>query len=211
LASLLQSRSAILQMDYTIRSFREFVTTNLRRAEPTERLQLAVLIEVANRQLVEYASASKVEIRVRNSAPDVLVLGVERELVRALANLVHNAVKYSWQRENGQHPWVDIHIHRQEQSVFISLENWGVPVSARELSEGMVFELGYRGKWATDRGRLGTGIGLTDSRDVVQKHRGEVTITSRPARTWGPDDPDDDEYYLQPFLTKVTIRLPEAL
>jgi signal transduction histidine kinase len=95
--------------------------------------------------------------------------------------------------------------------VNLSVENWGVPISARELEEGMVFELGYRGQWSTDRGRLGTGIGLTDARDVADKHTGALTSTSRPARSWGPDDPEDDEYYRQPFLTAVTFALPEAL
>ena len=92
-----------------------------------------------------------------------------------------------------------------------AIENWGVPISRSELSDGTVFELGYRGKWSTDRGRLGTGIGLTDSREVITRHRGAIILSSRPARTWGPDDADDPKYYRQPFITKVTFSLPEAI
>lgn len=211
LASLLQTRSAILQMDYTIRSFREFVTSDMRPDQPATALDLSRLIESSISQLVEYALTSNVEIKVRNDAARAQVQGVERDLVRAVANLLHNAIKYSWTRDAGHKPWVGVDIRRDGRDVTVAIENWGVPISLHELSKDMVFELGYRGKWSTDRGRLGTGVGLTDSREVIQQHRGSIELESRPARSWGPDDPDDEAYYRQPFVTRVTFRLPEAL
>jgi signal transduction histidine kinase len=211
LATLLQTRSAILQMDYTIRSFREFVTTDLRRREPARRLRVAKLLESAYRQLADYAHSSHVMLRRKFEAPGAEIAGVKRELVRALANLLHNAIKYSWRRERSDPAWVEVRVYRQDGNVCIAFENWGVPISAREIDEGMIFELGYRGKWATDRGRLGTGVGLTDARDVAEKHKGKLLVESRPARPWGPDDPDSEEYYRQPFLTTVTLCLPEAI
>ncbi|WP_428267794.1 sensor histidine kinase [Haliangium sp.] len=210
-ASFLQARSAILQMDYTIRSFREFVTTDLRRREPTARLRLARLIESAHRQLADYAQASNVEVKRSHQAPGAEVLGVKRELVRAFGNLLHNAIKYSWRRDKSVPAWVEIKIWRDDGRVCVAFSNWGVPISQSELDRGMIFELGYRGKWSVDRGRLGTGIGLTDARAVVEKHRGTLTVKSHPARPWGPDDPDSEEYYRQPFLTTVTICLPELV
>ena len=211
LASLLQTRAAIMQMDYSIRSFREFVTTDLRRHEERRRLRVAALIEEAHRQLADYAYTTNVEIRPHNQAPDAEVLGVERDLVRTMANLLHNAVKYSWRRNESLRPWVEVRTYRGDGNIYIELENWGVPVSPHEIEREMVFELGYRGKWSTDRSRLGTGIGLTDARDVAERHRGSLEIRSRPARSWGPDDPEHEEYYRQPFLTTVTVCLPEAV
>ena len=211
LASLLQTRSAIIQMDYTIRSFREFVTSEMRAPEAPEKLSLARLIESAQTQLIEYARSSNVQVKLRNHAPKAQVTGIERELVRAIANLLHNAIKYSWHRDEEHKPWVGVDINRRGPDVTVTIENWGVAISPVELSEGMVFELGYRGKWSTDRGRLGTGVGLTDAREVFQKHDGSIELGSRPARRWGADDPEDPAYYRQPFITKVTFRLPEAL
>lgn len=211
LATLLQTRSAILQMDYTIRSFREFVTADVRHREPPRKLRVARLIESAYRQLAEYAHASHVQLRRKHDAPGAEVFGIKRELVRALANLLHNAIKYSWHRDRSDPAWVEVRVTRHEQWVCIAFENWGVPISKREIDEGMIFELGYRGKLSTDRGRLGTGIGLTDARDVAEKHKGRVTVESRPARAWGPEDPESEEYYRQPFLTTVTVWLPEAI
>ncbi|MEM9492689.1 MAG: HAMP domain-containing sensor histidine kinase, partial [Myxococcota bacterium] len=208
-SSVLQTRSAILQMDYTIRSFREFVTTDVRRAEQTTELQVSALLEEAHRQLTEYATSSEVDIRPRYQVGDARVRGIERELVRAFANLLHNAIKYSWRRDPHHRPWVGVSVHRDGSSICVVFENWGVPISEREIRDNLVFELGYRGKWSTDRGRLGTGIGLTDARDIALRHNGSITITSRPARSWGPDNRDHEEYYRQPFITTVTIALPE--
>ncbi len=211
LASLLQTRSAILQMDYTIRSFREFVTSEMRPREAAETLVLARLIESAIAQLVEYALTSNVEIKVRNDASSARVMGIGRDLVRMLANLLHNAIKYSWTRDAEHKAWVSVSVRRQERDLVVLIENWGVPISEEELATAKVFELGYRGKWSTDRGRLGTGVGLTDSREVLEKHRGSIRLESRPARSWDTDNSDDDAYYRQPFITRVIFRLPEAL
>ncbi|GAB4509817.1 MAG: hypothetical protein Tsb0020_26570 [Haliangiales bacterium] len=211
LAALLQARAAILQMDYTIRSFREFVTSDLRREEPLEPLRVAQLLESAHRQLADYAQISNVGIRRHHRARGAEVMGIKRELVRAVGNLMHNAIKYSWRRDKTTPAWVDVTVQRRGKRICVEFENWGVPISRQELETGSVFELGYRGKLSVDRGRLGTGIGLTDAHDIIRRHRGTLEIESKPARAWGPDDPTREEYYRQPFLTTVTVCLPEAL
>jgi hypothetical protein len=44
---------------------------------------------------------------------------------------------------------------------------------------------------------------------VAERHGGSLELTSRPARS--PDlDPEDRDYYKQPFLTRVRLRLPAA-
>ena len=85
----------------------------------------------------------------------------------------------------------------------MAFENWGVPIPKGEIDQGLVFHLGYRGKLSSDRGRVGTGIGLTDARRVSRDHDGDVTIDSRPALFGGREDD-----YKQPFLTTVTLILP---
>jgi signal transduction histidine kinase len=58
-----------------------------------------------------------------------------------------------------------------------------------------------------DRGRLGTGIGLTDTRRVAEAHGGRVKIESAPAGRYSVRE-NHPEYYDQPFITKVTVTLP---
>jgi signal transduction histidine kinase len=80
-------------------------------------------------------------------------------------------------------------------------------MSHEELDQGLVFQLGYRGQLSTERGRLGTGIGLTDARRVARSHGGDVIIESKPTKIFSEQDP---EYFNQPFLTKVVLYLPFA-
>lgn len=210
LVSALNARTAVIQMDYTIRSLREFIITEVRRSEQKQRVSLQRLLDSAHKQLSEFAECSRVKIRWAPVPSEAMVFGVERDLVRALANLLHNSIKYSWHRDRGEAPWVNVRITRQEGVLAIAFENWGVPISADEIQNQLIFKLGYRGQWSKDRGRLGTGIGLTDSLDVAQKHGGTVKVESRPSRTRWSLSPESEEYFQQPFVTTVTIFLPEA-
>jgi len=206
LAQVLATRQAVVQMDTTLRALRDFITSDVRTRETRKRMPVQQWVREAVAQIGEFAKIAGVALQTQAIDPELEVFGSERELVRALANVLHNAVKYSWRREQGQ-PWVAIAASATSGSIHVEVENWGVPISADEIARGLVFELGYRGKWSTDRGRLGTGIGLTDALRAARAHGGDVLVSSRPARlTTLPDTHRD--YHRQPFLTRVTLRLP---
>lgn len=209
LIDVLLSRMAIIQMDSTLRSLRDYITSDLRTHEQKERLAVRALIDQTVQQAGEFARSARVEIQRRDREYDGHVQGVERELVRALSNLLHNAIKYSWRRDRSKNPWVTVRAYRSELMACIEFENWGVPIAQEEIDQGLIFEVGYRGKWSKDRGRLGTGIGLTDAKRTAQAHQGDLRVTSRPANP-GWVRPDDPAYYTQPFITTVTLCLPEA-
>jgi signal transduction histidine kinase len=203
------TRTAVLQMDTSLAALRDFITTEIRADDPKERMSVASIIREAIAHLAEFTRAARVEVVWRNRSEDIEVFGNRRDLLRAVTNLLHNAVKYSWKREGYEAPWIGIDVQEDGETVTIEVENWGVPIEEGELDAGLVFGMGYRGKRSKDRGRLGTGIGLTDSQRVAVAHRGAVTISSRPARASSPDR-DDRAYYRQPFLTKVRMTLPLA-
>ena len=210
LIEVLETRAAVIQMDYTIHSLREFITSDAR--EPVERKRLSVksLIEECAKRLAEYARSLKIDIEHKD-IEDAYVWANERELLRAFSNLMHNAIKYSWRRdpERAKPAWVSIRTKMKDQKVYIEFENWGVPIKREEIEKGKVFELGYRGEMSKDRGRLGTGIGLTDARRVAEAHGGFVEIESHPALR-GSYREEQEKYYSHPFLTKVTMVLPVA-
>jgi signal transduction histidine kinase len=208
LIEVLETRAAVIQMDYTIHSLREFITSGTRQNIAREQKSVKALIEEAIKRLAEYARSMKIDIDSKE-VQDVIVLVNEREIMRALSNLLHNAIKYSWQRDpqRTKPAWVSIRTHLQDRKVYVEFENWGVPVKREEIEQGKVFELGYRGELSKDRGRLGTGIGLTDARRVAEAHGGRLEIESHPAMR-GLYDEKNERYYHQPFLTKVTMVLP---
>lgn len=201
-----KTQNAVLQMDVTLRSLRDYLTSGMHTVQ-RERFAMREVLEDAIRQLADYSRNSRVEIVWRQRVVDAFVDGNRRDMTRAMTNILHNAIKYTWRRDRSRAPWVKLTTVREADHIVIAIENWGVPIERDELDRELVFQLGYRGRQAHDRGRLGTGIGLTDARRVVEAHGGTLTIDSVTA------DPSArmlvrGQDYAQPFITTVTVRLP---
>lgn len=203
LAALSRGVDAILEMETVVNNLRSYVLTRVRHREPLKRLDIYDVVVGVARNMEEFAANRGVELRlnlkeIRNEYID----GYEDDLSRALLNIVHNAVKYSWSRRGDARVYVQVEGKKDAGQVYLSVENWGVPITQQELEEGLIFKVGYRGVNSSDRRRPGTGLGLYDARKVAEKHHGRLTITSQPSL----GNPADD--YTKPFVTTVTIQLP---
>jgi signal transduction histidine kinase len=203
----LRAYVAVRQMEHGLQALRDYITSDLRSHEANTAIAIRTLIDHTVAGLSEFARSRGIEVVVKDSSRGAELLGQERELQRAFSNLLHNAIKYTWGRPAGKSPWVTIEIRPTEKSLVISFENWGVPIKQQEITTGKIFELGYRGELSRDRNRLGTGIGLTDVKQVVTAHHGTVTVECRPARPTNLSE-EDSKYYDQPFITVFTVVLP---
>ncbi|HEY0404166.1 MAG TPA: PAS domain-containing sensor histidine kinase [Pyrinomonadaceae bacterium] len=201
LISLHQVRDAVLEMDHQVRSLREFVTSKTREPEARTVYQATEIVAQARQNLDDYARNRRVDIKIEREEAEVRV--VQREVVRALTNILHNAIKYSWSRDKSKSPWITIRTTIVDGFVLIDFENWGVPIPREEIEKELIFKIGYRGRLSGDRGRVGTGIGLADARRVARAHGGDVIVESHPAVGSRRDD-----NYTQPFITNVTMKLP---
>jgi len=202
LASLHQAESIIVAMDHEVATLRDFLIATAEPQDRTHLVPLWSLVRQAMSNLKEFAHSQGVEFRANDESRNVQVEVVERDCLRALSSLLHNAIKYSWKRGN-EPPWVQIRAHMKEGMVTVEFENYGVPIPKDEIESGLIFRFGFRGRYSGDRGRLGTGIGLTDARDIAQAFGGNVTIESRPA--WRGVSPGD---YSVPYITTASFSLP---
>jgi len=197
------ARDEMLDMDRQVLVMRDFVTSGIRVDQPRVVADVNLLIQSASRDLLEWARRRGVDIRFEIPSPYPLVEVVERDVIRALGNLLHNAVKYSWSRESGRPPWVLVWTRTMRDMVAIEIQSYGVPVAQDEIEQDLIFQIGYRGSMSTDRYRTGTGIGLADARRVARDHGGNVILRSEPA---SPGARLED--YTKPFLTTATLTLP---
>ncbi|MBC8443257.1 PAS domain-containing protein [PVC group bacterium] len=202
LLSLQTAYDSILSMGHQVRSLREYVIFYGEKIEAEKVVRVSDLVRKTVANLAEYSTSHGVAIDVSDASRGVEVRADTRSLVRGLDNLLHNAIKYSWTFSE-RPARVVIRIQTENDKVSISFENYGVPIPKEEIDSGIIFQIGYRGRESRDRGRLGTGVGLTDARDVARRHGGDVTVRSHPAEgRWKSDD------YTKPFLTTALMWIP---
>lgn len=196
----------LIEFDHEVLTLRELALDKIRHKEPLTEISVASLMTTSQRYMQDFAASRDIELKVYDTTKKQALVNVrKRDIERALQNLIHNAIKYSWSKRN-ERPYVEIRGSVQQDYAVIEVENYGVPIPRREIETGLIFNMGSRGSTSSDRARLGTGIGLYDSQQVARDHHGEVSITSRPARHNG--DIDDLE---QPFVTIVTLRIPVSV
>lgn len=98
---------------------------------------------------------------------------LDREaIVRAVLNLLTNAVKYS-----GDNKWVRVSVQREDKdTVAIAVEDKGLGIDEEDLPH--VFDRFYRAGDVLTRGVSGTGLGLALVDQIVQAHQGKVRVES---------------------------------
>ena len=117
------------------------------------------------------ADARGVELAVVGVPTHVELSGERRQLVRALVNLIDNAVRYS--AEGSQ---VSVSVDPLVDRLEIAVSDRGVGIPRPELER--IFERFYRVDRARSRDTGGTGLGLAIVRHVAENHGGRVIVES---------------------------------
>jgi signal transduction histidine kinase len=96
------------------------------------------------------------------------LISTEELFRQAVANLLENAVKYSYR---GGEIIVDGQLAGNQG--IIDITNEGIQLLADDIER--IFEYGYRSPQAIKRNAPGTGIGLKVARDIIEFHGGKLT------------------------------------
>ncbi|WP_305786878.1 sensor histidine kinase [Symbioplanes lichenis] len=101
--------------------------------------------------------------------PELILPGDRKRLRQVLDNLLGNAVRYS--PDGGR---VTVALRVEGRAAELSVSDTGIGVSPEEREK--MFTGLYRTSRARDRALPGTGLGLTLSRAVVQRHHGSIEL-----------------------------------
>ena len=143
---------------------------------PSAAVDLAPLVRQVTEGLQTLARDRQVEIRVAIPAEAVMVLGDRDELIRALENLVENALKYGAAGKR-----VDVTLSRAQTragapEARIAVRDFGPGIAPEHLPR--LTERFYRVDVADSRSQGGTGLGLSLVKHVLNRHGGRVSIES---------------------------------
>jgi signal transduction histidine kinase len=139
-----------------------------------ERIPLHDLVERCAGRARPLADNKKIEIEIANIPPADLI--GDRELMEyALYNLLTNAVKYSPTQTR-----VTVYAKNGNDRIELSVQDQGIGMDKKEV--GRIFEKFYRTKKAEQSGEMGTGIGLSIVKQIVNEHGGTIHVESEPGK-----------------------------
>ena len=144
--------------------------------KPRNVVEISELVRHTCDALEPMASQAGIDVQVQSELDGATVLGDRDELAQVFINLIHNAIKYG--RPDGR---VAVKLERQQNGassmIAISVEDDGPGIAAQHLPR--LTERFYRvpGSAALEKG--GTGLGLAIVKHVVNRHRGELRISSK--------------------------------
>ena len=116
--------------------------------------------------------------------PDVS--GDRERIEQVIMNIVSNSIKYT--PDGGK---IEMHVGTAGKNVFVRIQDNGIGIPEKDLPH--LFDRFYRVDKARSRESGGTGLGLSIAREILNQHKGDITI---------------DSVYGQG--TSVTITLPRA-
>jgi len=140
-----------------------------------ERFPLHDLVERCASRARPLAENKSIEIQIAELPGDDLI--GDRELMEyAVYNLLTNAVKYS-------PPKTRVTVYGENDKgncVALSVEDQGIGMDRKEVAK--IFEKFYRTKKAEQSGEMGTGIGLSIVKQIVNEHGGTIHVESEPGK-----------------------------
>jgi signal transduction histidine kinase len=127
----------------------------------------------AREEIIKHEREYTVTIALDENISDIenlTIRGDEQLLLSAVTNIMENGCKYSPDKS------VRVYLTHDSSNVLVNISDNGPGISGDEIER--IFESFYRSKsTASVRGH---GIGLSLAKKIIEIHRGEITVTSKP-------------------------------
>jgi signal transduction histidine kinase len=129
----------------------------------------SLFLDLKNRFL--QSTAKEVQINIYTETDNTHLMGDCRLLWQCFANIIDNAIKYSNNKVQ-----VDITIRQQEHWMAISVKDNGRGISEDNLQ--LIFNK-YSRIDTDNPGVKGFGIGLNYVKNIIEKHKGKINVSSK--------------------------------
>jgi len=116
--------------------------------------------------------AEKKNITLRASIPEkVIILGDKDRIQQLLFNLLKNAIDYN--KDKGK---VEVRINLLPKTILLTISDTGIGISPQDLPH--IFERFYRADKARSHKIVGSGLGLSIVKAIVNTHHGTIQVKS---------------------------------
>ncbi|MCL1089648.1 ATP-binding protein [Shewanella profunda] len=131
------------------------------------------LIQLVNQSIKRLEALTPTPITLKTTIDSLSLIGEPALIERALQNLLTNAQRFAYTE-------IYVDINQTQQQVSLSVSNDGEPIPEVDLPK--VFEPFYRSQ-SVQNGNKGHGLGLAIVKRIMQRHQGDVSVTSDPQHT----------------------------
>jgi two-component system, sensor histidine kinase and response regulator len=126
--------------------------------------------------------AYRKRIAVNNNVPRELMIKADQNMILSiLHNFIMNAIKFT---NPGGHVDIDAHMMNDsrgnEPYMFISITDNGIGMNDEEMSR--LFKINALYSTSGTQNEKGTGLGLLLTREMVERHGGEIHVESKPCQ-----------------------------
>jgi len=160
----------IKEMENLLQELLTYASLESQREMPLDEYDLITLI---NQSIKRLSALSETPITLHTDIETLPLFGEPALIERALQNLLTNAQRFARHQ-------ILIEVSQTQQRVTLSVSNDGEPIPEVDLPK--VFEPFYRSQ-SVQNGNKGHGLGLAIIKRIMQRHLGEVNVTSHPAQT----------------------------
>jgi len=145
--------------------------------KPTEQVDISKKLKSVVEALQTQAKSAGVEVVLNLPKEKVIIRGDKQELFEMFENLIDNAIKYG---AEGKKIEVSLLLNKEGEKFAYSLiiQDYGVGISKQHVPR--LTERFYRVDAQNSRKKKGTGLGLAIVKHILNRHGGQLNITSKP-------------------------------
>lgn len=137
-----------------------------------DKVPMVSVIERMTQKFAQVAKEKQINLRFESEfTPDTTIHIDEDRIEQVLTNLIDNAIRHT--PENGV---VTVSLLKEGSYAKIQVADTGVGIPQEDLP--YVFERFYKADKARTRSKGGTGLGLAITRNIVEAHKGNITVNS---------------------------------
>ncbi|WP_183251343.1 ATP-binding protein [Anoxybacteroides tepidamans] len=137
-----------------------------------ETVQLRPYIERIIHKFQGLAKEKEIDLSAEFRSEDMHMTIDPDRIEQVLTNLIDNALRHT-----NEHGMVKVIVERSGDAVTIHVQDSGSGIPEDDLP--FVFERFYKADKARTRGRSGTGLGLAIAKNIVEAHKGTITVHSK--------------------------------
>ncbi|MGG0657749.1 ATP-binding protein [Rummeliibacillus pycnus] len=137
-----------------------------------DQVPITPVFERITQKFVQVAKEKGVELTYSSTFDDLIPISIDEDRIeQVLTNLIDNAIRHT--KENGT---VQVIVDQQVTYARIQIKDTGAGIPKEDLE--YVFERFYKADKARTRGKGGTGLGLAIAKNIVEAHKGRITVES---------------------------------